>query len=127
MAFGDLPQTLAALTILLDGGAVQYQWSSADALAVEAGAPHAGADSLDDERPFQLRDGADDHDKSAAQRTARVDIFTERDVFDPDSIQLIQHIEEVFHRPGDPIRGPYQHHIESAAAGAGPQLRQTGA
>ena len=41
--------TLAALTVLLDGGAVQDQGSSADSLAVEAGAPHAGAHSLDDE------------------------------------------------------------------------------
>ena len=73
MAFGDLAKALATLTILLDGGAVQYQRSSADALAVEAGAPHAGAHPLDDQDAFQLSDGADDDHDGAAQRAAGVD------------------------------------------------------
>ena len=54
----DLSDALAALTILLDGGTVQDQRSSTDSLAVEPGAPHAGADSLDDQRAFQLSDGS---------------------------------------------------------------------
>ena len=42
MSFCDLSNALAALTILLDGGAVEYQWSSADSLAVDPVPVHAG-------------------------------------------------------------------------------------
>jgi hypothetical protein len=85
------------LTILLDGGAVQYKGSSADSLAVEAGAPHAGTHSLDDARAFEFGAG-DDYD-GATQRAAGVDIFSERHIFDIRSAQLIQNFKEVFDRP----------------------------
>ena len=71
MAFGDLSKALATLTVLLDGEVVQYQWSSADALAFQACAPHAGTYPLDDQAAFEFGDGADDHDESAAQRASR--------------------------------------------------------
>src|ERR1019366_4336977 len=108
MAFGDLSKTLAALTVLLGGEIVQGQRSTADVLAFQAGPPHAGPHPLDDQAAFEFGDGADDHDESAAQRAAGIDIFPERDVFDPDSIQLVQNIEEVFYRPGDSVRSPDQ-------------------
>jgi hypothetical protein len=57
---GDLSDALATLTVLLDGEAVQDQRSSADALAFETGAPHAGADPLDNQVAFELGDGSDD-------------------------------------------------------------------
>src|ERR1017187_3676632 len=125
MAPGDLSKTLATLTILLDGGAVQHQGSSADALAVEAGAPHAGADSLDDERPFQLRDCADDDHDGAAQRPAGVDLFAEADELDAQTIQLVQHLKEVPGRASDAIACPDQHDIEAPALGIPHQLVQT--
>jgi len=37
MSSGDLSDALAALAILVDGGAVQYQWGSTDSLTVETG------------------------------------------------------------------------------------------
>ena len=117
MSFGDLSNALTTLTVLLDGDAVQYQWSSADSLTFETGTPHAGAHTLDDQAAFKLSDGADDDDDGPAQRATSVDIFSERDVLDPYSIHLIQNIEEVLHRPGDPVRCPDEHNIESAAAG----------
>src|ERR1039457_4938096 len=106
MAPVDLSKTLAALTILVDGGAVQHQGSWADALAVEAGAPHAGADSLDDERPFQLRDCADDDHDGAAQRPAGVDLFAEADELHSDPIEFVEHLEEVPGRASDAIARP---------------------
>jgi hypothetical protein len=126
MAPCDLAKALAALTVLLDGQVVQHQWSSADSLAVESGAPHAGADSFDDQAAFEFGDGADDNHDGAAQGAAGVDIFPEADVLDPDSIQLVQDIKEMLHRPGDPIRCPDQEHIEAAAASVGHHLIEAG-
>jgi hypothetical protein len=122
MSFCDLSNALATLTILLDGGAVQYQWSSTDSLAVEAGAPHAGADSLDDERPFQLRDGADDDHDGAAQRAAGVDVFPEANELDSDSIEFVKRFEQVPGGPSDAVAGPDQDNFEPAAAGIGHHL-----
>ena len=126
VASGDLADTLAALAILLDRGSVQHQGSSADSLAVQTGTPHAGADSFDDERPFQLGDSADDHDDGAAQRSAGVDLFPEADELDSDSVELVEHIQEVLHRPGDSVASPDQDNIEPAAAGIGHHLIEPG-
>ena len=82
MSSGDLSDALAALTILVDGGAVQYQRGSTDSLTVETGAPHASSYSFDDERAFEFGDGADDDDDGTTQRAAGVDIFSERHIFD---------------------------------------------
>ncbi len=82
MAFGDLAEALATLTVSLDGGIIQDQWVAADVLAFETGAPHAGAHPLDDQVAFQFGDGADDDDDGPAQRAAGVDIFPEADVLD---------------------------------------------
>src|ERR1019366_2294067 len=38
------------------------------------------------------------------------------DILDADPIQLVEHIEEVFNRSGDPVRSPDQDDIEPAAA-----------
>jgi hypothetical protein len=62
MLFGDLSQTLATLTVLLDGEVVQYQRSPADPLTFETSTPHAGAHPFDDQAAFQLGDRADDYD-----------------------------------------------------------------
>src|ERR1035437_367594 len=102
MTFGDLAQTLALAAVLLDSGTVQYQRLTADVLTFEPGAPHAGAHPFDDQTAFKLSDGADDHDDGTAQRAAGVDVFPEADILDADAIQLVEHIEEVFNRSGDP-------------------------
>src|ERR1035438_4624882 len=86
MAFGDLSKALATLKVLLDGEIVQHQRSSADTLAFQARAPHAGAHPFNDQAAFEFGDGADDHDESPAKRAAGVDIFPERDVLDSDPI-----------------------------------------
>ena len=122
MAFGDLPQALPTLAVLLDSDTIQYQWSPADALAFETSAPHAGAHSFDDQAAFKLGDSADDHDDGASQRAAGVDIFPEADIFDSCPIQLVEHIEEVLYRTGNPVRCPHQYDVEAAAAGIGHHL-----
>jgi hypothetical protein len=58
MSFGDLAQALALAAVALDSGTVQYQWVSADMMALDPGAPHAGAHSFDNQVSFQLGNGA---------------------------------------------------------------------
>src|SRR5664280_2820987 len=103
VALGDLPQALSLAAVSLDGGMVQLQWIAADVPAFEAGAPHAGADPLDDQIAFQFGHRADDHHDSPAQRAAGVDLLAEADVLDVEPAQLVQHVKEVLHRSGDPV------------------------
>jgi hypothetical protein len=49
MALGDLPQALALTAVSLDGSTVELQWLTADTLALEPGAPHAGTHPLDNQ------------------------------------------------------------------------------
>ena len=103
MSFGDLARALPLAAVALDGSIVECQWLTADMLAFEAGAPHAGAHPLDDQVAFEFGDGADDHDDGPAQRSAGVDIFPKTDVLDPYPVQFVQDVEKVFDRPGDPV------------------------
>jgi hypothetical protein len=58
MAFGDLSDALALAAVLLDSGTVQYQLLAADALTVQASAPHTGAHPFDNEAAFKFGDSA---------------------------------------------------------------------
>ena len=126
VAFGDLPYALPLAAFAVDGIAIDDQRSAADVPALEACTPHAGADPLDNKVAFEFGDGADDDDDGAAQRAARVDLLAEADELDIEAVQLVEHVEEVLHRAGDPVRGPDQDHVEAAAAGIVHQLVQTG-
>jgi hypothetical protein len=59
--------------------------------------------SLNDQIAFEFSDSADNNDDGPAQRTASVDIFPEADILDFQPIEFVQNIEEVLHRPGDPV------------------------
>jgi hypothetical protein len=63
---GDLPQTLSMLAIANDCSVVEIESPASDVPAFEAGAPHPGADPLDDQVALEFSDGADDYDDSAA-------------------------------------------------------------
>ena len=119
---GDLTDALALAAIALDGGVVELQRLASDVLALKPGAPHAGAHPFDDQVAFQFCDGADDDHDSPAQRAGGVDIFPEADELDLEPVEIVENIEEVLHRPGDPIRRPDQDNIEPAAAGIGHHL-----
>ncbi len=92
MAFCDLAKALTAFAVSLDSSAVQDQWVSADVLAFEPGAPHAGAYPLDDQVAFQFGNGADDDHDDPAQRAAGIDIFPEADVLDVQPAQFVQRV-----------------------------------
>jgi len=82
VAFCDLAKALATLAVSLDSEVVEDQRISADVLAFEPGASHAGAHPLDNQIAFELGNCADDDHDGSAQRAARVDIFPEADVLD---------------------------------------------
>ena len=103
MRLGDLSDGLTAVPVVEVSIAIYIQRRSADAAAFETCAPHAGADTLDDQVAFEFRERSDDHDDGTAQRAAGVDIFTERDELDVEPVQLVEHFEEVPHRAGDSI------------------------
>src|ERR1019366_3903438 len=75
MAFSDLTDTLAMLTVSLDGEVIQDQRIAADVLAFRPGAPHAGAHPLDNQVAFEFGDCTDDDHDGPAQRAAGIDIF----------------------------------------------------
>src|ERR1700690_975039 len=82
MGLGDLSQAHSVLAIALDRFAVELERLAPDLPAFETGPPHAGADPLGDQVPFQLGDRADDDDEGAAHRATGVDLFSAADEFD---------------------------------------------
>ena len=123
VSLGELSEIASALTVAKHGITIELEWTSSDVAAFEPGATHAGADSLDDQVALQFSYCSDDHN-SAAQRAAGVDLFAIADELDVEPVQLIENFKEVFHRPGDAVRGPDQHDIESAAAGIPHEFRR---
>ncbi len=91
----------------------------------ELGPAHAGAHPLDNQVAFQFSNGADNRYDRPTQRAAGIDLLAEADKLDVEMIQFIQHFEEVFYRPGQPIGGPNQDHVETAAAGVGHHFVKT--
>ena len=106
MALRYLTKALTLASVALDSGVVQFQRVAADVAAFEACAPHAGAYPLDDQVAFEFGNGADDDNDGSSQRPAGVDVFPEGDELDLEPAQLVQDLEVVFHRSGDPVRCP---------------------
>jgi hypothetical protein len=121
----QLSETLTAPAVSHDSFTIEIKWLTSDVTTLELGAPHAGADALDDQVAFQFGDRSDDDHDSPAQGAAGVDLFAERDELDVEPVQLVEHFQEVLHRPGDSIACPDQHDIESTVAGIAHQLVKT--
>ena len=95
MCLGDLTQALALLPVTLDSLPIQFQRTASDGTAFELSSPHTGTDSLDDQAAFEFSDCSDDNYDSPTQRSAGVDLFSEADELYVQSVEIIQHIEEV--------------------------------
>ena len=117
MAASDLAQALPLAPVTVDGFAVDFDGLTTDVASFEAGAPHAGADPLDDQIAFKFSNRSDDHDDGPAQRAGRVDIFAEADELDVEPVQLVEDLEEMPGGACDPIARPDQDGIEPAATG----------
>src|ERR1035437_4711969 len=117
IALRQLSQAVTLLAVTMVSGTIEYQSFPPDMPAFELGPPHAGSHTLDYQATLQLSDGADDDHHRPAQRPARVDLLSEADELDFQPVELIQHFEEVFHRPGYAVASPYQDEVELTAAG----------
>ena len=95
IALRQLSQAVTLLAVTMDGGTIEYQSFPPDMPAFELGPPHAGAHPLDDQTALQFRDGTDDDNNRPAQGPTGVDLFAEADELDIQTIQLVQHFEEV--------------------------------
>ncbi len=98
-----LSEALAAAPFANDSLAIDIKSGATDVLALKAGSPHAGSDSFDDQAPFELGDGADDHDDGPAQRSAGVDILPEADILDAQPVELVLRLQEVTCGAGKPV------------------------
>ena len=105
------------MPVAADALMIQYQRIASDVPAFKTSPPHAGSNPLDDQVALEFGDRADDHDDCAAEGTAGVDLLAEADELDVEPVELIEDVEEVLYRPGDPIRSPDQHDLEAAAPG----------
>lgn len=94
---GDLGEAESAFSIAEYRGTIDVERRPSDPPAFESGAPHAGAHSFDDQVPFKLGNGADDHHDCSTERSTCVQRLTEANELDLQVIQLIEHIEEVLH------------------------------
>ena len=126
MALRQLTETLSALPILKDGRAIENKGLASDVAAFELCPPHAGPDPFDDQVALQFGDRSDDDDNSSAQRTSGIDLLAEADELDVEPVQLIEHLEEVLHRPGDTIGSPDQDDIELTPAAVPHQRIESG-
>ncbi len=91
---GDLAEAQAALTITADGSVVEFERPAPDGTPFQPGSAHAGLDPFDDQAALELRDGADDDDQSAAQRSAGIDVLAEADELDVQPVQLVKDLEQ---------------------------------
>ena len=116
MALCQLAETLAQLALPQDGVSIECKRLVSDVPAFELRPLRASPRSLDDQVALEFSDGPDDDDDGSPQRPASVDLFVEADELDVQPVQLIEHLEEVLHRPGDPIGSPDQDDVELTAA-----------
>jgi len=124
MGFGDLAQALTVGSGMQDGGTVDLEGRATDGTAFQPGASHASPNTLDDQVSFQLGDGRDDDDHGAAQRSARVQVLAKGNELDVESVEFIEHFEEVTGGSGQAVACPDQHDCKAAAAGIGHELIQ---
>ena len=122
MGLRDVGQAVAAVAVAEDSNPVDLERTPADMPALQPGPAHAGTYPFDDEVAFQFCDRADDDDHGPPQRAAGVEVLAEADELDIQPVKLVQDFKEVSHGPGDPVRGPHQHHLETASAGIAEQI-----
>jgi hypothetical protein len=125
VSLGDLAQALPSIAVLEDRTPVDVERPPADMPAFQPGAAHPRPYSLDDEVPFEFGDSSDDDDDGPPERAAGIKIFAEANKFDTEIVELVQHLEEVANRPGDPVGGPDQHDLEATAPGIPQQIIET--
>jgi len=121
----DIGQAIAAVAVPEDRDPIDLDRTPADMPALQPGAAHPCPYPFDDEVAFQLGDRADDDDDGTSERAAGIDALPKTYELDAETIELVQHLEEVPHGSGYPVRGPHQDYLETAAAGIPQQIIET--
>jgi len=125
---GDLAEALPVLAVPNDGFTVEIKRPSSDVSALELGAPHAGAHSFDDQVAFELCDGADDDDDGAVERAASIDMFAEADELALQSVEFVEHLEELSSRARHrTAKDGIDHHLIEPGAGSPFEVGKTAA
>jgi hypothetical protein len=125
MSFRDLAEALTSSPIPYNGNMIDVERAASDVSTLKPSPAHSCADPFDDQIPFQLGDRPDDDDDGPAQRAAGIQVLPEADELDAEMVEFVENLEEVPDGPGDPVRGPYQDHLEAAAAGIPQQVIET--
>jgi hypothetical protein len=114
---GDLRQRHAGTAILDDLRTIQVEPRTPDLAALQPCPTHACPNSFDDQTSFQFGDGADDHDDCSTKRSIGVDCFTLTEELNSESVQFVEHLQEMLRGTRQPVARPHDHHIESMSAG----------
>ena len=115
-------QAIAPGAVPEDSNPIDLDQASSDMPALQPGATHSCPYPFDDEVALQLGDRPDDDDDGPPERATAVDALPEADELDAEAVELVQHFKEVPDGPGDPVRGPHQDYLETAAAGIPKQV-----
>src|ERR1019366_5369466 len=118
----DVGQTVAAGAVSEDSNPIDLEWTPSDMPALQPGAAHPCPHPFDDEVTLEFGDRSDDDDDGPPQRAAGVEVLAEADELYIQPVELVPHFREVPHGPGDPVRGPHQDYLETAAAGIPKQV-----
>ena len=117
MSFGDLGEREPALAVTQHGSTIDVERCAPDPDAFQLRSAHAGTDTFDDQVALEFSDGADDDQHGAAEWTAGIDIFPERNELDVAVLQIVDHFQKVPHTAGETIESPDHNHVELSTAG----------
>ncbi len=126
MQLCQLADAETSLAIAEHSVTIEDQFGTADVLAFQLGAAHAGFHSFNNKVAFQLGNGADDDDHGASQRATGVDVFAKGNEADVEMIELIQRFQEVSDGARQPVERPDHDHVKAAAAGITQHAIQAG-
>ena len=89
---------------------------SSDSLPDGAGVGNSSAHSLRNQVPLKLCHCSHNVEEELTAWSGGIDTFGVADEIDAESVEFIQAIDEVFHRPRESIELPNQNHVEAPLA-----------
>ena len=95
---------------------VNTERRTSESLAFHSRPSHSGFDALDDQRPFEFGNRADQRDEHPAHRAARVDGFSGGYELNFEVAQFINDFEEILRAPGNPIERSHQENGELSSS-----------
>jgi hypothetical protein len=94
---------------------IDIKWCTPNTAALQLCSPHASPDAFDNERTLQFGYCGDDDHYRPTKSTVSVNGLALGEELDPEFIEFIEYLQEMFRAPGQSIARPDQHRIEAAA------------